>query len=156
MTKIHIPFQYDDGGRAAAGYVGFTGDCVTRAIAIAGALPYQEVYDLINAVGKKERSLKYRSRSTARTGVYKRTTRRIFERLGWTWHPIMKIGTGCTIHLLANELPREPRMVLALSKHLVAVVDGVLRDTHDCSREGTRCVYGYWTPPSSVQQVSEQ
>jgi len=24
------------------------------------------------------------------------------------------------------------------------VIDGVLHDTHDCSRDGTRCVYGYW------------
>lgn len=23
--------------------------------------------------------------------------------------------------------------------------DGVIRDTHDPSRDGTRCVYGYWT-----------
>jgi len=26
----------------------------------------------------------------------------------------------------------------------VAVIDGVINDTYDCSREGTRCVYGYW------------
>jgi hypothetical protein len=25
-----------------------------------------------------------------------------------------------------------------------AVVDGVIHDTSDCSREGTRFVYGYW------------
>lgn len=30
------------------------------------------------------------------------------------------------------------------SKHLAAVVDGVLHDTYDCTREGTRCVYGYY------------
>jgi hypothetical protein len=24
------------------------------------------------------------------------------------------------------------------------VIDGVIHDTHDCSRGGTRCVYGYW------------
>jgi hypothetical protein len=37
----------------------------------------------------------------------------------------------------------------ALSKHYAAVIDGVLYDTHDydthdCAREGMRCVYGYW------------
>ena len=37
----------DDGGRAAAGYVGNTGDCVTRSIAIATGLPYKEVYDAL-------------------------------------------------------------------------------------------------------------
>jgi hypothetical protein len=24
-------------------------------------------------------------------------------------------------------------------------VDGIINDTYDCSREGTRCVYGYFT-----------
>lgn len=27
---------------------------------------------------------------------------------------------------------------------IAAVVDGVLHDTFDCSRGGTRCVYGYY------------
>lgn len=25
-----------------------------------------------------------------------------------------------------------------------AIADGVIQDTYDCSREGTRCVYGYY------------
>lgn len=37
-------FQYNDGGRKDAGYKGFTGDCVCRAICIASGLPYQKVY----------------------------------------------------------------------------------------------------------------
>jgi hypothetical protein len=36
MEHIH-----DDGGRAAAGFVGKTGDCVTRAITIATGKDYQ-------------------------------------------------------------------------------------------------------------------
>jgi hypothetical protein len=31
----------------------------------------------------------------------------------------------------------------------VAVVDGVVRDTHDSSRDGTRCVYGFWFDPKA-------
>lgn len=31
------------------------------------------------------------------------------------------------------------------SKHLTCVKDRVLYDTYDCSRDGTRCVYGYWS-----------
>jgi len=27
---------------------------------------------------------------------------------------------------------------------MAAVIDGVLHDAYDCSREGTRCVYGYY------------
>jgi hypothetical protein len=41
------PWTYDDGGRKAAGFVGSTGDCVCRAIAIAAQRPYREIYDLI-------------------------------------------------------------------------------------------------------------
>lgn len=60
----------------------------------------------------------------------------------------MGIGTGCRVHLRADELP-VGRIIVAVSKHYAAVVDGVLRDTFDCSREGTRCVYGYWKQESA-------
>lgn len=140
-----MDFVYDDGGRAAAGFKGTTGDCVCRAISIATQLPYREVYDLINKFGQQERSSKRRSgKSSARTGVYKDTIRKIMEHLGWTWTPTMQIGQGCTVHLKSEELPKG-RIVVSLSRHSVAVVDGVLHDTYDSSRDGTRCVYGYYS-----------
>lgn len=37
--------------------------------------------------------------------------------------------------------------VVRLSKHFTAVIDGVVHDTHDPSRDGTRCVYGIWREP---------
>jgi hypothetical protein len=40
-------FIFDDGGREAAGYKGFAGDCTVRAIAIATEKPYKEVYDAL-------------------------------------------------------------------------------------------------------------
>jgi len=43
-----MDFVFHDGGRAAAGYKGMTGDCVTRSIAIATGKTYQEVYDALN------------------------------------------------------------------------------------------------------------
>jgi hypothetical protein len=67
------------------------------------------------------------------------------KQLGWMWTPTMQIGSGCTVHLRADELP-PGRLVVSVSKHLTAVIDGVIHDTHDCSRRGTRCVYGYWQP----------
>lgn len=139
-----IPFVYDDGGRAVAGYKGTTGDCVTRAIAIATGKPYQEIYDALNQLAKRERRGKRkRGVSNARTGVYKGTIRRYMESIGWRWISCMGIGTGCTVHLSAAELPAG-RLVVSLSRHSAAVIDGVLHDTYDCSREGTRCVYGYY------------
>lgn len=136
-----------DGGRAEAGYLGSTGDCVTRAIAIAAEMPYQHVYDLVNDAARRERprtsSRRKGKRSSARTGVYKPTTRRILEQLGWQWVPTMSIGSGCTVHLRADELPTG-RLVVQVSKHVVAMIDGVVYDNHDSTRDGTRCVYGYY------------
>jgi len=86
-------FQYDDGGRAAAGYRG----------------------------------------------------RGYLRGIGSRWIPTMHIGSGCKVHLREGELPAG-RLIVALSKHLCAVIDGVIHDPHDCSRGGRQCVYGYWTP----------
>ena len=140
---------YNDGGRKAAGYKGDTGDCVTRAIAIAGRMDYRSAYNMVSEHASHERAHKQRKgKSSARTGVYKPTTKRIMKALGWEWTPTMKIGSGCTVHLRADELP-SGRIVCVVSKHLVAVVDGVVFDTHDPRRGGKRCVYGYWSVPGT-------
>jgi hypothetical protein len=153
MTETTTGFVYDDGGRAAAGFKGSTGDCVVRAIAIAAERPYREVYDLVNDIGKRSpehrliRSrgrVRYQARSTARGGVLKKDTRTIMQMLGWKWTPTMRIGSGCKVHLRADELPRD-RIIAQLSGHVCAVVNGVVHDLYDCSREGTRCVYGYYS-----------
>ena len=145
-----MTFQFNDGGRAAAGYEGKAGDCVTRAIAIATGKPYQEVYDAINAAGEQERRSKNRrGKSSARTGVYKPTIRKYLESIGWEWTPTMFIGSGCKVHLRAEELPAG-RIIVNVSKHTVAVVDGVVCDTYDPSRGGTRCVYGYYQEKSAA------
>ena len=136
--------MFDDGGREAADFKGKTGDCVCRAIAIATEMPYKEVYDLINETAKSERASKRkRGKSSARTGVYIGTIRKVMERLGWKWHPTMAIGKGCTVHLRKDELP-SGRLVVSVSRHEVAVIDGVVHDTYDCTRDGSRCVYGYY------------
>ena len=139
-----MKFVYNDGGRSAAGYKGTAGDCVCRAIAIATERPYQEVYDLINEFAKSERKGKRkRDISSARNGVYKQTERKIMKHYGWRWIPTMQIGQGCKVHLREDELP-SGRLAVCVSGHLTAVIDGVLNDTYDCTRDGTRCVYGYY------------
>lgn len=142
-----MPWQYNDGGRRAAGYLGSARDCVCRAIAIATELPYERVYDGLNALGAAERfSRTRRHKSSARLGVHIRTTRRYLDALGWRWIPTMAIGTGCRVHLRPDELP-DGRLIVSCSRHLTAVIDGVIHDTHDPGRMGRRCVYGYWTRP---------
>ena len=144
-------FVYDDGGRKGAGYKGDAGDCVCRAIAIAAQLPYQQVYDRLaegNASQRRSKCTGKQSRS-ARNGIY--TQRKWFkdymQELGFVWTSTMQIGSGCQVHLNADELP-SGRLICKVSKHLVAVIDGVIHDTYDCSRDEQRCVYGYWQPAS--------
>ena len=135
---------YDDGGRKAAGFKGEAGDCVCRAISIATRMPYREVHDLIDKFAETEKmAKKQRRRSGADTGVYKPLIREIMASLGWTWVPTMFFGSGCRVHLKASELPRG-RLVVNCSRHSVAVIDGVIHDTFDPSRGGTRAVYGYY------------
>ncbi len=133
----------DDGGRSAAGFKGNAGDCVARAVAIAAGKPYAEVYAAL-AMGA---GLECKSKGkTARNGIH--TKRKWFHEymtaLGFTWTPTMGIGTGCKVHLKDGELPMG-RLVVSVSRHMVAVIDGVIRDTFDPSRNGTRCVYGYYS-----------
>lgn len=97
-----VTWQYDDGGRAAAGYKGEAGDCVVRTIAIATGRPYQDVYQLINEAAVRERPRAGKQRSSARNGVRKNTIRRVMTNLGWTWVPTMAIGSGCQVHLQAR------------------------------------------------------
>lgn len=135
-----MQYQYNDGGRNAAGFKGITNDCVVRAIAIAAEMDYAEVYKSINQLAKKN------GESTARNGVSKKTTKQYMQKIGWRWVATMQIGQGCKVHLKADELP-QGRLVVSVSKHLVAVIDGVAHDNHDPRRGGTRCVYGYWIKP---------
>src|SRR6516164_7429242 len=137
-----MDFAYNDGGRAAASYKGRAGDCVVRAIAIATQKPYEEVYDAINAFALAERVRRGR-RSSARSGVGRTTYERYLKQLGWDWVATMQVGSGCRVHLRAEELPRG-RLVVRLSRHLTAVIDGVIHDIYNPDRQGTRCVYGYF------------
>lgn len=139
-----MKFIYDDGGRAAAGFKGNAGDCVCRAIAIAAEIPYIEVYNRLNLLGKSERITKNKQKkSTSARGIYKDTIHKFMESIGWYWYPTMTIGSGCKVHLKESELPKG-RIICSLSKHCVAVIDGVIHDTYDSSRDETRCVYGFW------------
>ena len=144
-----MEFNYNDGGRSQY-FKGTGGDCVTRAIVIASGKDYKEVYDRLAEGNKNQRKGKRgrvskEGKQTALHGIS--TSRKWFKdymvELGFRWVATMQIGSGCTTHLKASELPKG-KLVCAVSKHYVAVIDGVINDTYDCSRDETRCVYGYW------------
>lgn len=149
-------FVYDDGGRKAYGFHGKAkGDCVCRAIAIATGRPYPEVADIIYHFAKTERTGK-RKRGTSDPfkGVYHATERKILAALGWEWVPIMGIGTGCRVHLDPAELPMG-RLIASVSRHNVAIIDGVIHDIYDPTRGGKRCVYGYYRPTAHELKPSD-
>ena len=142
-----MSYVYNDGGRKSAGYKGEAGDCGVRALSIALQLPYKEVYDKVNEFCAEEKpSKRRRGKSSARTGIHTHTFHKITKYYGLKWIPKMTIGSGCTTHLRSDELPKG-RIICRVSNHYAAVVDGVINDTYDCSRQGTRCVYGYWVKP---------
>jgi len=55
----------------------------------------------------------------------------------------MTIGSGCQVHLREGELP-SGRLMVQVSKHVVAVIDGVIHDMDDWPRDGMPYVYGDW------------
>lgn len=141
-----MKFQYNDGGRSAAGFKGLTGDCVARAIAIASGRSYAEVYArLAEGTGAQRAGKSGKRSASARSGI--NVNRKWFKDLmvewGFVWVPTMTIGSGCKVHLRANELPAG-RLVVSVSKHYTTMIDGVIQDTWNPDRGGDRCVYGYW------------
>ena len=152
VSSAHaLDFCLNDGGREAAGFKGGAGDCVVRAIAIATQLPYMQVYEdlrMANTVYADQRNDKLARRlnakgSSPRNGNHRNVFHDYILGHGFDWVPTMKVGGGCQIHLRATELP-SGTLIVKVSKHLSAVIDGVIQDTHNPSRGGSRCVYGYY------------
>lgn len=130
-----MDFIYNDGGRSKYFKAKNVGDCAIRAIAIATGKDYKEVYDDLK---------KLNGGKSCRNGTPKKVDKKYLIQLGWVWHPTMLIGQGCRMHLDANELPKGT-LIVNVSRHLTCVKDGIIYDTYNCSRNGSRCVYGYWT-----------
>lgn len=140
-----LPWIYNDGGRAKAGFKGGANDCVCRSIAITTNQDYKEVYNEINSMAFDYHRKHGGEPSHARTGIQSKLTREIMKQFGFDWHPTMLIGSGCTVHLRIGDLPHRGRLICSVTRHVVAIIDGWIHDTHDPSRNGTRCVYGYWS-----------
>ena len=142
MTQLKV--NITDGGRSKYFKKEQVGDCVTRAIAIATERDYKEGYnEIAKLIGY-----------TPRNGVKSKDTKRVMKHFGGSWNACMGVGTGCRIHLSnewsdegyngIHELPKHSRIICNLSGHVCAVINGVIHDTYDPSRNGTRCVYGFW------------
>ena len=103
-------YVYDDGGRSQY-FTGKAGDCVVRAVSIATGRDYKEVYKAAAKV------IGY----TPRNGIQHKDTKKVLLHFGGVWHPTMGIGTGCRVHLKADELPTG-RIVCNCSRHLATTI----------------------------------
>lgn len=155
LRDIHgsgLPWSYDDGGRAEAGFKGTAGDCVTRAIAVATGIAYKTVYDEL-AQGMKAlwsyraereknpaRVERYRKRAvvSARNGVSDPVWKKFLKARGWVE---IKLPRDSRL----SDLPTSQMIIVRLRKHLVAVDRGVLLDTYDSSYGYDRLAFHYWT-----------
>ncbi len=130
-----MDFVWNDGGRAASGFVGTTGDCVARSIAIATGTAYRDVYDQLGAAAAK----------SPRQGVATEIAAKYLEQRGWK----QSQGNGLTFQ---TPLLPEGVVVVHLSKrnglcnHLCAVIDQVVHDTWNPA-DDDYIVRTLWTPP---------
>lgn len=116
-----------------------------RAIAIATGLPYRQVYEELHRRAKAiavttrpgtKRHAVLNATTTPRDGVRRSAYQPYLESLGWEW-----VRTTQT-RLRATDLPHG-RLIVAVPRHLAAVVDGLVHDTFDPT--GAR-VFGYFRP----------
>ena len=140
-----MEFQFNDGGRKAAGYKGWTDDCVVRSISIGTGISYKQVYkDLFAIIKEKRKKSKSKLKRTSPfKGVFAEDYHDYILGKGFTWTPTMFIGQGCKVHMRKEELP-DGILIVSLSGHMSVVINGVIHDTTDISRGGMRCVYGYY------------
>ena len=132
-----MDFIWDDGGRAACGYVGLTGDCVPRAIAIATGALYRDVYEKLGIVSEK----------SPRHGVPTETAAAyLAERY---WQRTIEVDRPFSV----GELPNGVVIVHiaksnARSQHFCTLIDRVVHDTWDPSDDDNYFVKSYWTSPT--------
>ena len=134
-------FIYNDGGRSKYFKAQNVGDCAIRAISIATKKDYKEVYNSLKELNKGV---------SCRNGTPKKVDKKYLEKIGWKWLACIKPGTGMLVHLNEDELPLKGTIIVQVSKHLTCLKDGILNDAFDCSREGSRGVYGIWYNPNEL------
>ena len=132
---------WHDGGRAGAGFVGSTGDCVVRAITIATGKEYREVYDAIHAASGKS------------------------PRQGASILHYEKFLTDLGFECVKCEYPTQLRFMGELSGnvvmlflpdgnarkrgHLCTMIDGTIYDTWDPQFEKDFVIDRYWSAPKA-------
>ena len=121
-------FQYTDGGRSKYYSEQHIGDCTIRAIAIATDRDYKKVvnefFDRCKDYG-----------CFADWGLF---FERYMESVGWEKVSSPKFKGR---KAKAKDLPKEGRYLMRQSRHLSALVDGVIHDIWDTSNKMVYCYY---------------
>lgn len=131
-----MDFIWNDGGRAASGFVGSTGDCVVRAIAIATGSAYRNIYDAIGQASCK----------SPRNGVELQFANEYLQTHGW------QKADGGNLPFNLDSLPKGI-VIVDLAKrngrscHFTTVIDRVVHDTWDPSDDECYFVQSFWTNP---------
>ena len=151
----HPQFEYNDGGRLAAGFTGLRDDCVVRAIAIATGKPYRDVFNAlqnglrhqieVERLGSLKYGIKgdYRPTATPHEGLCGHVFGPYLRWLGWEYVVRPVVTNGKPLRLRSGALP-PGHLIVLLSNHLVAVINGVIHDTHNSALRGMRPIYGYF------------
>ena len=119
---MNLKYEYDDGGRAAAGYKGYAGDCVCRALTILEAGDYRANYREL-AAGEAAAG---HARS-ARNGISIKVYPKVFAA-----HGLVKVklppGPKPTY---AEAHRRYGDCIVTTARHVACLKGGALRDTFD-------------------------
>ena len=129
-----MDFIWNDGGRAACGFVGLAGDCVTRAISIATGVVYRDVYEQLGVLCEK----------SPRSGVRIDVANKYLTERNWQRQSVFDQAFDLQV------LPMG-KVIVHLSKwndrspHFCTVIDRVVHDTWDASEDGDYFIHAFWT-----------
>lgn len=138
-----MEFMWNDGGRAAAGFVGLAGDCVTRAIAIATGTRYRDVYaELGNS-----------SQKSPRKGIPTDVAAAYLARRGWQQmlgcgepFDVVRLPKGVVIVHLGKTGER--------AQHFCTVIDHVVHDTWNPADDDDYITLNYWSSAAATADRS--
>tara|TARA_Y100000401_G_scaffold110679_1_gene108119 strand:+ start:580 stop:1083 length:504 start_codon:yes stop_codon:yes gene_type:complete len=136
-----LQYQFNDGGKYVAGYTGkrVTGDCVTRAIAIATGLPYETVRTELMELqhrwcttsnSRAAKACRKRQTKSVMRGVWKEVYKPYLKQLGFTYKSLCTVGSSKRYHLVVDDLPTGT-LIVKTRRHLSCVINHVLHDAYD-------------------------
>jgi hypothetical protein len=130
-------WQFDDGGREAAGRIGKAGDCVCRAVSIASGRPYAEVHNRLRIITGHVR---HGRRPSPENGIIvaRAPFKRLMEEFGFGWVDFRHLQKLPTV----LSLPVSGKLVVMIPRHTYAYIDGVVHDLAPPKVDFH--VQGYW------------